>query len=140
VITKGRWLVAVALFAAGCGDGSISAPRTAPVTGTVLVKGKPVAGVKVTFHPQFNMGKVKYAPSGLTDKDGRFTLTTAAPNDGAPKGEYAVTFALMRDITDARGLDSEEDVWKGKYADPANSAFKVTVVSGDNVAGPFNLE
>src|SRR5262245_31244332 len=83
-------LCAVALV--GC-SGNVSAPRTVPVTGKVLYQGKPVADVRVTFHPKFSLssGKAKFEPSGLTDKDGKFQLSTAAPNDGAPPGEYVVT-------------------------------------------------
>jgi hypothetical protein len=96
VITNRIIFIAIACtVAVGCG-GNISAPRTAPVSGIVMVKGKPVAGVKVTFHPQFDMGKVKFTPSGETGKDGRFTLSTAAPSDGAPPGDYLVTFELLR--------------------------------------------
>ena len=77
-------LVALACAVAiGCGGGGISAPRTAPVSGTVLYKGKPAAGVTVKFHPKFDMGSVKFTPYGVTNKDGRFALNTAAPNDGA---------------------------------------------------------
>jgi hypothetical protein len=127
------------MVAVGCGD-QISAPRTVPVSGTVLVNGKPAAGIKVTFHPQFNMGSVKFTPNGLTDKDGRFILSTAAPGDGAPRGDYAVTFELMQGATDERGLDTEVDAWKGKHADPARSSWKVTIKRGDNVLEPFNLD
>jgi hypothetical protein len=108
------------------------------VSGTVQVKGKAVAGVKVSFHAQFDMGSVKFTPSGLTDKEGRFTLTTAVQNDGAPRGDYLVTFEMLQAGADKRGQDIEVDVWKGKYGDPARGE-KVTVTSGDNVLGPFSL-
>lgn len=142
-MTTSCW-AAVALacvVATGCGGGNgISAPRTAPVAGTVLVKGKPAAEVKVTFHPQFDMGSVKFIPNGLTGKDGRFTLSTAAPGDGAPPGEYKVTFELLRVTADKRGLDTEVDQWKGKYSDPEKSDFMVTIRKGDNALEAFKLE
>jgi hypothetical protein len=109
------------------------------VSGTVLVKGKPVAGVKVTFHPQFDMGTVKFTPNGETGKDGRFTLSTAAAGDGAPPGEYSVTFELLRGGADKAGRDIEVDAWQGKYADPAKSSWKVTIKDGDNTLEPFRL-
>lgn len=130
----------VCVAAIGCGGDEISAPRTAPVAGTVLVKGKPAAGVMVTFHPQFDMGSVKFTPNGQTGKDGRFILSTAAPSDGAPPGEYKVTFELLRTTADKRGLDTEVDQWKGKYADPEKSDFKVTIQKGDNALEAFRLE
>jgi hypothetical protein len=140
VTTSRVVLVALGCAAvAGCGQG-ISAPRTVPTSGTVLFKGKPAEGVKVTLHPKFDMGPVKFTPNGVTGKDGRFTLSTAAPGDGAPPGEYSVTFELLRPGTDKRGLDSEIDVWKGKYADPAAGRWKVEIKKGENVLDPFWLD
>ena len=132
--------LACAAAAAGCGGGGVSAPRTASVAGTVLLKGKPATGVTVTFHPKFDMGAVKFTPSGLTGKDGRFTLITAAPGDGAPPGDYSVTFELMRGGADKMGRDIEADAWKGKYADPAAGSWPVTVRPGDNRLEPFRLD
>ena len=131
-------VVLVALVGAavvGCGE-SISAPRTVPTSGTVLFKGKPAEGVKVTLHPKFNM---MFTPNGVTGKDGRFILSTGAPVDGAPPGEYSVTFELLRAGADERGLDSEFDVWKGKYANP-DTAPKVTVGSSATILEPFRLD
>ncbi|WP_205678866.1 hypothetical protein [Aquisphaera insulae] len=125
----------VGVVMVGCGEG-ISAPRTVPTSGTVLFKGKPAEGVKVTFHPTFSM---QFTPNGVTGKDGRFLLSTAAPVDGAPPGEYAVTFELMRAGADKRGLDTEFDAWKGKYANP-ESAPKVTIGSSETTLEPFHLD
>ena len=134
-------VVALACAAAvGCGGGGISAPGTAPVSGSVLFKNRPVPGVKVTFHPQFNMGSIKFTPNGETGTDGRFTLSTAAANDGAPPGDYVVTLELLRGGADRLGRDIEVDVWKGKYSDPATSQFRVTVKKGENQLEPFRLE
>ena len=133
-------LVALACVAvAGCGGGGISAPRTVPTSGTVLFKGKPAEGVKVTLHPKFDIGPVKFTPNGVTGKDGRFTLSTAAPWDGAPPGEYSVTFELLRAGADQRGLDTEIDVWKGKYTN-LDTAPTVTVGSSATTLEPFRLE
>lgn len=121
--------------AVGCGGG-ISPPRTVPTSGTVLFKGKPVGGVKVTLHPTFNM---MFRPNGVTGKDGRFVLSTGAPADGAPPGEYTATFELLKAGADARGLDTEVDAWKGKYANP-DAAPKVTVGSSATTLEPFRLD
>jgi hypothetical protein len=140
VITSRLILVALVCTAAvGCSDKSIKAPSTSSVSGTVLVKGRPLAGIKVTFHPQFDMGSVKFTPSGETNEDGRFTLSTAAANDGAPPGDYVVTFELLKGGADKLGRDIEVDAWKGKYADPATSKWKVTINRGENALEPFAL-
>ena len=143
MITNRTVVVVVACgIAAGCGGGnqSISAPRTVPVSGSVLVKGKAAAGVTVKFHPQFDMGAVTFTPNAETRKDGHFTLATAAGGAGAPPGDYAVTFELLRAATDKNGQDTDVDVWKGKYAEPAKSAWKVTVKDGENALEPFKLD
>ena len=126
----------VCVTAAGCGRGGISAPRTVPTSGTVLFKGKPAGGVKVTLHPRF---KMMFTPNGMTGKDGRFLLSTAAPVDGAPPGEYTVTFELLRSGADQRGLDTEFDVWKGRYAN-LDTGPKVTVGSSATTLEPFRLD
>ena len=66
----------------GCGDGR---PKTIQVTGTVTYRGKPVQGAHVTFTPQGNR-----SASGETDAEGRFTLLSFAPGDGAVAGEHVV--------------------------------------------------
>src|SRR5262245_36538754 len=104
--------------AAGCGGGSVSARRTVPTSGTVCDKGKPAAGVKVALQPKSNM---QFTPNGTTGGDGRFNLSTGKPADGAPPGEYSVTFELLQAGADERGRDTDFDVWKGKYANPASA-------------------
>jgi hypothetical protein len=139
-VTTSRVLVAlVCAVAVGCGGGGISAPRTAPVSGTVTFKGKPAVGVTVTFHPKFDMGAVKFTPNGVTNKEGRFTLNTAAPGDGAPPGDYTVTFQLLVAGADKAGRDTDVDAWKGKYADVA-SGKPVTIQKGENQLEPFQLD
>lgn len=134
------WMASV--FLIGCGPSGISVPRTVPVAGTVLVKGRATANVKVTFHPQFDMGKVKYTPSALTDKAGHFVLSTGAANDGAPPGLYVVTFELPRIESDRKnsGIEIEVDAWNGKFSDPAKSTWKVTVEAGKAELEAFKLD
>jgi hypothetical protein len=123
------FLVFVSTFlVVGCG-GSISPPATRAVSGSVFYKGKPAAQVSVTFHPQFALEHFK--PVGTTDAKGKFTLSTGAPNNGAPRGAYVVTFEKLTAGSDKRGLDIDIDLWKGKYADPKTSKFKVEI--NDNV-------
>ena len=130
-----------ALGIAGCSR-NIKPPSTVPVSGTVLLKGKPAAGIRVKFHPQFDIGKVKYVPVGETGSDGRFTLSTGAPGNGAPPGNYAVTFEKP-EIESARKsnyLETEIDAFLGRYGDPEDSAWIVTVERGENSLEPFELD
>ncbi|HET6572815.1 MAG TPA: hypothetical protein VFG68_04375 [Fimbriiglobus sp.] len=77
-----------AALLSGCGGG----PDIAPVSGRVTMDGKPLANVYVTFQP--NPGKdVENAGRGsvgVTDADGRFTLTYEGGRSGAVVGKHIV--------------------------------------------------
>lgn len=99
-----------------------------------------MAGARVKFHPQFDIGEVKFIPYGDTGPDGKFELNTGAMGNGAPKGEYVVTIEVLRTGTDPiDGLEAEIDQLKGLYNDPAKSEWKVTLNDGENVLEPFKL-
>ena len=138
----GTWVFA--LVVAGCSRPAPSGPAATPVQGTVLYQGKPAAGFRVVFHPLFDLGTVKFAPFGMTDEKGVFHLRSYTPNDGAPVGQYAVTFEwptrppamdLMLD-PGARDVDQ----LAGKYSRVENSAWKINVQEGSNELEPFRLE
>ncbi|MEW4526829.1 MAG: hypothetical protein ACF8PG_12240 [Maioricimonas sp. JB045] len=79
---------------AGCTGGSSDKwaqqrPQTYPVQGVVLYNGEPVAGASVSFSSVGGPNSVGAA--GETDEQGRFTLTTFAPGDGAVAGQHEVS-------------------------------------------------
>ena len=73
-------VAAVLLAASGCGR-----PDMAKVNGTITFKGQPVRMASVQFMPQ-----KRPMAGGLTDKEGRFSLTTRKPRDGAFVGSHKV--------------------------------------------------
>jgi hypothetical protein len=79
------WIVT----AAGC-SGS-KRPPTYPVTGTVTMKGQPLADATVVFVPA--EGATHEAASGTTDAAGQYKLGTFAGDDGAQEGEYRIKVA-----------------------------------------------
>jgi hypothetical protein len=79
-------LAAVVVFA-GCGGGGSEVGATA-VSGTVTLDGQPVEGANVAFAPKGEGGR---AATGITDAEGKFTLTTLEAGDGAMPGSYGVT-------------------------------------------------
>ncbi|WP_149113963.1 carboxypeptidase regulatory-like domain-containing protein [Limnoglobus roseus] len=113
-------------------------PPLVPVRGSVLYQGKPLEGVAVEFHPLFDMGAVKFSPFGKTAADGTFTLVSG--NDGAPVGEYAVTFTYPDPKWDPQEGGTPADRWKGKYSNAAKSKFKVKIAEGSNDLEPFKLD
>jgi hypothetical protein len=69
-----------------------SPPGIFYIEGTVTLDGEPIRGVNVTLNPRDESGALA---GGLTDKRGRFTVTTgAAPvGTGAKEGVYDITFS-----------------------------------------------
>ena len=127
-------------FAASCSR-NIQPPRTVPVRGVVKFKGKPAPGIRVKFHPQFNIGSIPFIPLGETAADGSFTLSTGAPGNGAPRGAYIVTFEKpeIAPATKTNYIETEIDAFHGKYSDPQKSQVKIEVASGENTLPPFEL-
>lgn len=126
------------ILATGCGGG-VSVPSTVPVQGVVKYKGKPVRGIRVKFHAQGGLPTKGFMPTGETGPDGGFNLSTGAPLNGAPPGEYVVTFE--RPMLDPKqSVETEIDGFKGKYSDPAQSKWTVTVASGESTLQPFELD
>jgi uncharacterized GH25 family protein len=83
----------------GCGGSNEY--ETTPVSGVVTCQGKPVANATVNFTPVPDesraAGQRGRVALGLTDKDGRFTLTTYQDGDGAIVGKHVVTVGLNMD-------------------------------------------
>lgn len=69
------------------------------VTGQVTLDGKPVAGLFVTFHPLMRVGELNATTRqamGETDSEGRYSLSTKTPGDGAALGKHRVVLTPIR--------------------------------------------
>ena len=82
-------LVAMSLSLGCSGSDDPNRLKTYPVSGTVKLNGTAVEGATVTF--QLTEGKENAI--GLTDKSGKYTLSTFSPNDGAVAGQYKVSIS-----------------------------------------------
>ena len=135
-----RWLIL--LPALGClscsGKGGLN-----HVQGKVLYKNQPLEGAVVTFHPKGGDKFKADRPYGMTKEDGTFTLTTGK-EEGAPAGEYVVTLICPERVAPKKAFSTElpesQDRFKGAYADPATSTFKVEIKQGMNQLEPFQLK
>ncbi|MFN5075948.1 MAG: hypothetical protein ACK5MO_10185 [Planctomyces sp.] len=87
----------------GCGGGA-ALPETIPVTGTVMYKGKPVEGAEVQF---WGTGAPR-AASGITDAEGKFSLSMFDINDGCLAGEHVVTISQGDGAKAASGPTPEQ--------------------------------
>lgn len=77
----------------GCSEppGDMPQADILPLSGTVTVDGKPIAGAFVVLHALKNSEVAAVTPNGVTDESGNFEISTYAPNDGAPEGTYLAT-------------------------------------------------
>lgn len=128
--------VVLGVLWAACGcSGDDAGPRKHPVAGRFLVNGAPAEQMAVTFHHENGekAGEHRYA-TAVTDKDGRFELSTTGDKDGAIEGSYQVTFAWLS----SKELDAH-DMLSGAYSDPEKSAYTVAVPVAGPELPPFEL-
>ena len=107
-------LLSLALLPAGCDDG----PEIVPVSGQVLIDGKPLT------HGFVQVGPKGYRPaSGDIGPDGRFTLTTSEPGDGIVIGTHPAA------VIGTESIDGTKQRWHAprKYQDFSTSGLTVTV-------------
>ncbi len=135
----------------GCGAGD-DRPGTAPVSGTVIYRDQPVAGAMVSFIAD----GAPRAATGETDEQGRFTLTTFDPGDGAVLGPHVVTVykskasmtiagpdpkldrdaylaAMDQAAQQAMAAEAAGSALPAKYSDPKTSDLRAEVGADENV-------
>lgn len=136
---------------AGC-SGSTDRPATYPVSGTVMYNGNPITGATVAF---WGEGASK-AATGVTDSEGKFTLSMFEANDGAVAGTHKITVtksdpsapppadpdAMLNDPsmltsqmqTQAAQRKAPKDIIPARYKDRSSTTLTETVsADGENV-------
>jgi len=136
-------LVVVSVFSACDGTPEGRVP-VHPVSGEVQFQGKPLVGAVVTFHPEdeAKYGKDVPRPTGRTNQDGKFELTTYGLADGAPVGSYLVAISTAPQPRTETGLFAKKsplavDILKGRYREPQKSGLKAEVKEGSNQVESF---
>lgn len=137
----GPWLLAAAalcLLLPACGKGR---KPCYPVTGKVLVDGKPAPDAFVHFHPVEAAADPadRVSPFAMVDDKGRFALSSYVSNDGAPEGEYIVTFEWRERSGLMKNNFEGPDRLKGAYVDPKKSKYKVQIKPEPNELPTFEL-
>ena len=111
----------------GCSSPKGELPAGAPVSGTVTMDGKPLAGVTVTFIP------VGSTPGdfclGETDQSGHYELQDRYGEKGAPAGEYKVTCGIEVSA-DAAPSDAGAGPLPPRYSQEDITELKATVPAG----------
>jgi hypothetical protein len=116
-----------------------------PASGVVSYQGQPLVGAQVSFLND----KSPRVASGVTDAQGKFTLETFDPGDGALVGEHRVSVAKVKgaaELSSASAADPSAAYGAGmaaaasgkmatlqknelpvKFANPASSGLTATV-------------
>ncbi|QDS91845.1 hypothetical protein FF011L_05810 [Roseimaritima multifibrata] len=143
-------LVAPLAWSVGCDGGgdrwTRDRPPVYPVSGQVILNGKPLEQATVTFQPTDPKGK---AGSAVTDAEGRFEAMTFDAGDGLTEGSHrvAVKKTVMVDssgnvVSEIRepGSVTEKSFVPAKYSDFEKSGLEITVSSAeDNELAPFEI-
>jgi hypothetical protein len=134
------WLACAALLLLG-GCGSDGTAPTERVSGVITYNGQPVSNVSVTFTP--SEGR---PATGTTDSEGKFTLTTFSPDDGAVPGTHTVTLAAfseesppMPGTPEAANYTPPPLPFPPRYMDPQLSGLTAEVKKGEKNEFSFTL-
>jgi 5-hydroxyisourate hydrolase-like protein (transthyretin family) len=123
-------IASVCLSITSCSKTDPNRKVTVPVHGEVYVDGQPAAMVQVQCHPLEGMDKEQPTiTQAITDDNGKFQLATYEAGDGAPLGEYKLTF-VWQDFSVIAASFSGPDKLKGRYKDPKSSEVALTVEKG----------
>ena len=132
ISTIGRYslvgfMVAACLAATGCGRGV----KLVPVTGTVMLDGKPLEFGAVMVQP-----KAGPAAQARINPDGTFRLGTFKPDDGAIPGPATIRVICRKDITPPGG----EMVFGPNLIPDRYSRFDSSGLTAEIAAGMKPLE
>jgi hypothetical protein len=109
-----------------------------PVTGQVLVDGKPAENAIVFFHNQeIPPSRADPRPCAVVGRDGCFRLTTYESDDGAPAGKYRVT--VIWTTKSVVGDGDEKNLLPARYMSPNTSGLTATIDEGPTQLAPFRL-
>lgn len=105
-----------------------------PVTGTATYNGQPMKGASIVLIPSQPNPLLKVPPFGVVGADGSFAITSYGKGDGAPLGEYKVTF------TWPDGAEEPSDLLKDRLSNPKKPSAVINVQDGDNTLTPIELK
>jgi len=120
----------------GCGDDTGLARRY-PVSGKVTYKGAPVEKGRIGFEPTTPDAR----PAAGQTENGRYSLTTLAPGDGALPGKYRVTILSQEmDTSEMQSIAKGGQFHHDKAFAKALKTAKQLVPSKYNLADTSGLE
>ena len=122
-------LISPLLVASGCDKG----PELAPVTGVVLLDGKPLPNATIEFQP--DDGSPSFATTG---EDGSYELMFTRDRKGAMPGKHRISIRTEGNVVDADGSERKvREMLPAKYHDKTELVRDIT--AGENII-EFRLE
>lgn len=105
----------------GCSGstGDPNRPKTVPVSGTVTHNGQPVDGAAIILVATSPNGR---GATGTTDAQGKITLTTFDPGDGAIPGSYKVR--ISKTVLEGAPTEEESAAYVARGEQPPSGTLK----------------
>ena len=127
----------------GCGSTTAPTERLVPVSGSITLDGKPLAGAVIMFWPDSTKGnQTTSQPYAEADSQGRYQLVLGIGKDkheGSPLGWYRV-IAEAWDLPKGKSSNSPPKLLSPQvYADPRKSPLRVEVVEAP-APGAYDLQ
>lgn len=112
--------------------------KLTPVTGIVKIDGEPASGISVLLMPEESAQDTVFPRDlsvdsfALTDKDGKFSISTIGRPEGAPAGKFVMLFRKLQlgDLAPDPSTADADNAFLEKYSNAARSEHKVTVEEG----------
>ena len=136
----GVLMASMALLVSSCGGGR---KACYPVTGTITVDGKPAVDCMILFYsndPADHDGPNRVLPLAMADENGKFKLSTFESGDGAPAGDYSITFTWRERSGLLKSQFDGPDRLNGKYATKEVSGKTVTIEKKPQDLPTFELK
>jgi hypothetical protein len=130
--TRAMALLVLTTMAVSACNRSPAGPETVAVTGVVTRNGSPVEGANVIFYPAEG-SESPLASQAVTDKDGRFELSTHVGGKFKPgirPGKYTVAVSKPDVASVSSTLAPPKNLLPKKYADAKTSGLVADVAAG----------
>jgi hypothetical protein len=124
----------IIVAASGCGSDDPGRLPTVPAGGTLIYDGKPVAKGTILFQPEKG-----HDASGVIE-NGKFTLTTYAPGDGAVVGRHRVAIVSFEETPMKDGDTTAKYLVPQKFSDPGTSGLMAEVPAGGDTNIQLNFK
>ena len=122
------FIVCLCSVLCGCGTRHGLRPAVHPVSGRLLVAGKPAVDAQVTLYTVGGRSQYAERPRATVESDGSYHLTTFVTRDGAPAGDFAVGVTWPGPRRKGQAEDEQgPDRLLQRYADAKKPAASVHI-------------